>query len=45
MTKHIYTSSSDGRLEPLEETLFPTEDELQALYSPWLKANTVETCM
>ena len=31
MPERIYTSSSNGRLEPLEETLFPSEDELQAL--------------
>ena len=31
MPERIYTSSSDGRLEPLEETLFSSEDELQAL--------------
>ncbi len=31
MPERIYTSSSDGRLEPLEETLFSSEDELQTL--------------
>ena len=31
MPERIYTSSGDGTLEALEETPFPTEDELQAL--------------
>ena len=31
MPERIYTSSGDGALEALEETPFPTEDELQAL--------------
>ena len=31
MPERIYISSSNGRLEPLEETLFSSEDELQAL--------------
>ena len=31
MPERIYTSSGNGRLEPLEETLFPAEAELQAL--------------
>ena len=29
--ERIYTSAGDGKLEALEETPFPTEDELQAL--------------
>ena len=29
--QRIYTSAGDGKLEALEETPFPTEDELQAL--------------
>ena len=31
MPERIYTSAGDGKLEALEETPFPTEDELQAL--------------
>ena len=31
MPERIYTSTGDGKLEALEETRFPTEDELQAL--------------
>ena len=31
MPERIYTSSGDGKLEALEETPFPKEDELQAL--------------
>ena len=31
MPERIYTSASDGTLEALEETPFPTEDELRAL--------------
>ena len=33
MPERIYTSTGDGKLEALEETRFPTEDELQALIS------------
>ena len=31
MPERIYTSTGDGKLEALEETPFPTEDEFQAL--------------
>ena len=31
MAERIYTMRPEGRLEPLEEAVFPTEDELQAL--------------
>ena len=31
MPERIYTSSVDGKLEALEETPFPKEDDLQAL--------------
>ena len=31
MPERIYTATGDGKLEALEETPFPTEDELQAL--------------
>ena len=31
MPERFYTSAGDGKLEALEETPFPTEDELQAL--------------
>lgn len=31
MPERIYTSTGDGKLEALEETRFPTENELQAL--------------
>ena len=31
MNERIYTSTGEGGLEPLEETPFPTEDELQQL--------------
>ena len=31
MPERIYTSAGDGKIEALEETPFPTEDELQAL--------------